>query len=719
MPSITPALTVLVPTLALIAGGLSAAEFNPVPGGTAPKPTPKPAPQVEPKAVEGEGSITVIGEDGALPQASSTKLDIPLQETPQTVTLITEDLLRQTGGYTLRDALRLTPGVTLLAGEQGTTGDRMFIRGFAANQDIFLDGMRDTGQYYRDAFNIEQVEILKGPSGMLFGRGTTGGAVNSITKKPTYDEWTGDGSYAIGSYNFARFQGGVSGPVKGDQVGVRLDTFVQSNESHRDEQDFEYFGIAPSVGIQLAPETNVVLQYMHQEQDGTIDYGVPMYNGTPIDMPVNTYYGFRDDTLQDTNTDIYSAILNHRMSEDVTVRNTTRYGESDRLHRTERINSINYTTNVGTRSQTLFGSDWTSLANQAELSWLTDVDGKELQVVAGIEGSLESYENKTKASTPADPNVFLIDLFNPNSAATVGAGRADDFTDPTGHTRAELQSLAAYGLIAYDVTETVNVSFGLRAELFIADVTNYISNQDFESTDVMPSPRGGVVWTPVPEWSFYASAGMSYNPSAEGYGLSTSTTETDPEKTLAFEIGAKGELLDGALGLTAALFRIDKFQARTPSTVPGEPNVLDGKVENVGIELGATGSITENWTVFGGIVLMDPEIVESNTAAQVGKQMQNTPETSGNLWTTYALGHGLSVGGGVTYVSERWANDTNTVQVPSYVKVDLSATYETGIWYAQLNIFNLFDEVYYDQTHSLFAIPGAPLSGQFSIGAAF
>src|SRR5690606_27118743 len=146
--------------------------------------------------------------------------------------------------------------------------------------------------------------------------------------------------------------------------------------------------------------------------------------------------------------------------------------------------------------------------------------------------------------------------------------------------------------------------------------------------------------------------GMSHNPSAEGYGLSTTTTDTDPEETLALEVGAKGDLLDGALGLSAALFRIDKYKARTPSTVPGDPNVLDGKVENTGLELGASGQITDEWMVFGGVVLMDPEITESNTAGLEGNQMQNTPKVSGNLWTTYDVGLGFTAGLGLIYVGD-------------------------------------------------------------------
>jgi len=695
------AMRALVPTIALLIGTASAAETKPAPLR---EPTPAPA-------VEGEGSITVT-----VTTVAATKLDIPAQEVPQTLTVISADLMRSTGSYTLRDALRNVPGVTLLAGEHGVRGDRMFIRGFSANTDIFIDGQREAGQYYRDGFNIGQIEVLKGPSGMLFGRGTTGGAINLVTKRPT-DEWSGDAGYTIGSYDFTRIQGGVGGPLVDDKLGMRFDAFTQQADSHRDEQHSKSWGVAPTVGVRLAPETDVFLQYLHQEQDGTIDYGIPMYNGEPIDMPVGTYYGFRDDSMQRIEVDTFGVTLEHRLSDQWTLRNATRYGESYRTHRSERINSINNVTNVGTRNQTLFGSDWTSLANQTELTYKGDLANRPLSVVTGIEGASETYEDRTRASTSADPSVWEIDLFNPISAPTVGAGRADSLSDPTGHTRSELKTLAAYAFGVYDVADEWTLSLGLRLEYFTADVHNYISNADFDSAALMFSPRGGVIWKPLEEWAFYASLGMSHNPAAENYALNTNTDE--PEETISFEIGAKGELLDGALGLSVALFRVDKYKARTPSTVPGEPNVLDGKVENTGIEFGANGKITDAWTVFGGIVLMDPEIVESNTASLVGNQMQNTPETSGNLWTTYEVGYGFTAGLGFIYVGERFANDANTVEVPSYIRVDLSLAYNAPSWYAQFNLFNLTDEVYYAEAHSVFAIPGAPLSGQFTVGATF
>lgn len=698
------ALRVLVPSLALLVGTATAAEFTP-----ATDPAPKPA-------VEGEGRITVTGEQAA--PIASTKLDLPAQEVPQAVTVLTEDFLRDTGSYNLRDALRNVPGVTLLAGEQGTTGDRMFVRGFAANNDIFIDGQRDNGQYYRDAFNIAQIEVIKGPSGMLFGRGTTGGAINMITKRPS-DTWEGDASYTIGSYDFMRFQGGVGGPVRDDQVGMRLDAFYQDSDSFRDEQHVTRWGIAPTVGVQLAPETDVLLQFVHQEHDGTIDYGIPIVAGEVVDVPRSTYYGFRDDSMQQSEVDTYAVTLNHRIADNLTLSNTSRYGDSNRLHRTERVSSFINGNTTGVRNQTLFGSEWTSLRNQTELSWKGDAGGRPLAVVAGMEGSSESYENRTQAATGVGDPVWEIDLLNPVSAPTSGAFRPNSLSDPTGHTRAELKSLSVYGVGAYDVIDTVTVSLGLRVEYFTADVHNYISNTDFDRQDTMLNPRGSVVWKPVTEWAIYASAGMSHNPSAEGYGLSTNTTDTEPEETLSLEIGAKGDLLDGALGLTAALFRIDKYKARTPSTVPGDPNVLDGKVENTGLELGASGQITHEWMVFGGVVLMDPEITESNTPSLVGNQMQNTPEVSGNLWTTYDVGLGFTTGIGLVYVGERYTNDANTTEIPSYVRVDCSVSYNAPGWYAQLNIFNLFDEVYYAETHSLFAIPGTPRSAQLTVGTTF
>ena len=711
----------LAPTLLALAGIPLMAEDKP-----APAPAPKPAPAAEATPSD---KLTVESDregDFKSDTVHATKLGLDLQDTPQSITVINQDLLRATGAFSMRDALRSAPGVTVLAGEQGTTGDRLFIRGFSVDKDIFVDGLRDNGQYYRDTFNLQQVEVLKGPSGMLFGRGTTGGAINNITKQPTKVA-TGDASYTLGSYEFMRVQAGGGGEVVEDLVGVRADAFVSQGNSFRDTLTIDRWGFAPTVTIKPLHNFDITLQYMHQLDESSIDFGLPMLNGKPIDMPVDTYYGFEADNFQHMEVDQYSATLSYRFNEHFVLRNATRYSDYWRTHRTERINSFP-TPTTGRRSQTLHGFDQDSIINQTELSFTGKALERDLKLVAGFEYSFDKVFNRTKNSTASNA-IWDIDLFNPQSATSVGAGRADDFSGTlNSHNRTTVETLSAYVIGSWEFVDTLTAVLGARFDTYDAKMYNHLTDAEFRNDGDMINPSVGLVWEPLKELSIYASYGTSYNPSAEAYSLSAETESLDPEETRSFEIGAKADLLEEALSVSIALFRVEKDNARTPDPTLSGATLLDGELRNDGIEIGAMGRLTKWWTIFGGVVFQDPEILNGGATTGTppsaytsydGNQIQNTPKYTGNLWTSFDLGWGFNLGAGAYFAGKRYANDANTAEVPDYVRFDAALGYTNRNWYAQLNVFNLTDEEYYEAAHSLFVIPGAPLSGQVTVGLTF
>jgi catecholate siderophore receptor len=706
----------LAPTLIGLIGLPAFAEERPAPAPT-PVPRAETTPAPAPAPATGTETLQVVGEqDGTLKPSTvtATRLDLDLQHTPQAVTVINQDLLKTTGSFSLRDALRSAPGVTMAAGEGGRTGDSLVIRGFSANSDTYVDSLKDNGQYFRDTFNVQQVEVLKGPSGLLFGRGVTGGAVNTVTKKPT-SEWTGEAGVTVGSDKFQRIQAGIGGPLTKD-IGGRLDAFHSDADSFRDDVEARRWGVAPTATFKLLDSTDLTLQYVHSYEYSSLDYGVPMIGGRPAPVPINQYYGFRDDSFQEYDVDLYTATIDHRFNQQFAVRNATRYGDYERNYRTEVLGAYNAGTGEVAVSQALRRNVQDNLINNTELSFNDLIDKRKISAVVGVEFSWEQYGFKSKNANPAPAP---INVFNPQQPdSNPGVPTNLDWPLNT-NTRTKADNIAAYAMVAYEFIDGWTAVLGARFDRYHAEVDNRLTATTVEQTDDMINPRAGLVWDPVEELSLYASYSTSSNPTAETYSISAANANLDPEENVNYEIGAKTELFDRALLLTAAVFRLEKTNARTPDPSNTAVNVLEGVQRSDGFEIGAAGSIGKRWNVFGGYAFMDSEVVESNNSALVDTTPVNAPEHSGSVWVTYNLGWGFDVGAGLYATSGRFTNAANTSSLPGYARFDAGAGWTDGRIYVRLNVFNLADTVYYDAGSTNFANPGAPLTGQLTVGATF
>jgi catecholate siderophore receptor len=711
-----PRQTLVVPGFLALASALAAEDAAP-PSNT--PPTTQPADIL---VVEGAAEDAfAVGRQG-----SAAKFDLPEQQDPQSRTTLPRDLLDARGAWTLREALRSAPGVTMAAGEGGRTGDSLSIRGFAANSDLYVDGLKDNGQYFRDTFATDHVEVLRGAAGVLFGRGSTGGVVNTVTRKPT-DQWTGDASVTAGAHELHRVTAGMGGPV-GDALGVRLDAVAQDSGSFRDEQHLRRFGIAPAVALSAGDRTTILLQGLHQQDDGTMDYGVPMYAGRPAEVPVETYYGFKDDSFQTYDVNQATLTIEHRLDSGLTLRNATRYGDYRRNYRTEILGAVNYGTDTVARSQALRDNVQRNLINQSEAAWQGQVGGRDASLLLGLELSRERYEYRSKDST----GVPGVAVFDPRSADSVGAGRADDLVGTlNARNETTAQTVAGYALGSLDLVPALKAVLGLRVDCFAADYSSGPTVSpvvtEFSRSDTMVSPRTGLVWTPVPELSTYASWSRAYNPSAETYSLSTATSDLEPEQTDNYEVGAKAALFDEALTLGAAVFRLDKSKARTVDPNDTSLQVLDGRQRTDGIEFEAAGTIGR-WSVQAGVAFMDAEVLASNNttttwdgvAVQVqGKRPINAPRSSGSLWTSCDLGRGFVIGTGFYAVGSRFTDQANSTAVPGYIRFDATLGWQGETWSAQLNLQNLADTVHYETGSARSAYAGTPLTGQLTLGARF
>jgi catecholate siderophore receptor len=656
--------------------------------------------------------------------ATGSKIAMPIRDIPQSVSVVKKELIQSQNAFNLRDALKNVSGLTIAAGEGGRTGDSITLRGFSANSDQYLDGVKENGQYSRDTFFLERAEVLKGSSSLLFGRGATGGVINQIFKKPTgRNQVIGDFTYGL--YDFKR--SAIDAETAYDDLAARLNLMWQDSDSFRDYNYNNRWGIAPSFRYRISPDTELTANLLHQEEDGVFDYGVPMYKGKPADVPINTYYGFPDNQMQDTDVNVGTVALSHRFNDEFSVRNTVRYGEYDRKYLSHLFGAVNNKTLKVARTQALRGNNQENLYNQTDFVLKKPVLGFNNTLMFGAEFGWENYDFKAKNSTGVTP----VSIFNPVLTPSVGAGLAADFSGTLATDRyTETRTYAGYLMDQFELTPELKLLGGVRYDVFSASQDDRLSDaNDFERTDRQWNPRAGIVWQPTQLQSYYFSYGTSFNPSAETYSLSEATSTLPPEKNRNFEIGAKYDLFDGRLSATAALFRLEKTNARTASPTNPDLTVLSGEQRTDGFELGLAGEILPRLDLSMTYAYLDAEVTKSNnratgTVSGQSKSLQgmipvNVPRHSGVTWLSYHLTDAWEIGGGVFYSSERHTDTVNEVTLPGYARLDAVLAYHQKHYDVQLNVFNLTDTVYYESGQTRSALPGAPVSGQLSLRLKF
>jgi len=615
-------------------------------------------------------------------------------------------------------------GVDIAAGEGGRTGDSITLRGFSANSDTYLDGAKENGQYFRDTFFIDRAEVLKGASSVLFGRGSTGGVINTVAKKPIMGKSFASADFTYGNYDFKRTTLDAGTKIN-NNVAVRLNALYQDADSFRDYNYTNRWGVAPSIKIDITKDTDLTLLLLHQKEDSVYDQGLPTFRGKPADVPIEKFYGFIDDRLQTFDTTVATAILNHRFSSDFSVRNTFRYGDYNRKYRFFQFSNVKDTgaTSTVERTQALRESPQQNFYNQTDFTFKKPILGFNNTLLFGAEVGWEDFTFRSKDST----TVPAISIFNPASASTVGTGRANDFSGKLNVDRfTSTQTIAGYVLDQFEITPQWKLLAGTRYDVFEAKQDDKLNNaNDFENTVQQFSPRAGLVWQPTDWQSHYFSWGTSFNPSAETFNLSTATSNLDPEQNQNLEIGTKLDFFDGRLSATGALFRLEKTNARTAD--PKDPilQVLAGEQRTDGLELGLAGELLPDWNISATYALLDAEVVKSNTRqtgtvsgksiSLEGKTPINVPEHSGVVWTSYNITPEWEIGGGVFLASSRFTDSVNEVTLPGYARVDATVAYHQKHFDIQANVFNLLDKEYFESGQTRTALPGVPLSGQLTL----
>jgi len=656
--------------------------------------------------------------------STGLKFEAAIRDIPQSVSVVKEELVKSQNAFNLRDALKNVSGLTIAAGEGGRTGDSITLRGFNANSDTYLDGVKENGQYVRDTFFLDRVEVLKGASSVLFGRGSTGGVINPIAKKPLKTTHA-QADFTYGNYDFKRTTLDA-GTAINDHLSVRLNTLFQDADSFRDYNYNNRWGIAPSVKLDITPNTDLTLLLLHQEEDSVFDYGVPMIGGKPANVSVNQFYGFKDDLLQTYNTSVVTAIFNHRFNSEFSVRNTARYGNYERNYRTLLFSGAATGTGAAAtiaRTQALRESPQENYYNQTDFTFKKPLFGFNNTLLFGAEIGWENYKFRSKNST----GVTEVSIYSPIGTPSVGLGRADDFSGVLATDRStRTNTVAGYVLDQFEITPQWKLLAGARYDVFQAKQDDRTSaNADFERTDHQWNPRAGLVWQPNDWQAYYFSYGTSFNPSAETFALATNTANLKPEQNQNLEVGAKLDFFDGRLSATGALFRLEKTNARTTDPTDPTRNILAGEQRTDGFEFGLAGDILPDWSLSATYAYLDAEVIKSNNSATgtvsgiskslQGKTSVNVPENSGVVWTSYRITPEWEIGGGAFMAGSRFTDAVNEVSLPGYVRLDATVAYHQKHFDIQANIFNLLDKVYYESGQTNSALPATPLSGQLTL----
>ena len=659
--------------------------------------------------------------DEARLSVSSTKYTQPLLDTPQTINVISKNVIEEQGATTLRDVLKNVPGLTITAGEGGNpAGDNLTLRGFSARNDIFIDGVRDLSPQSRDPFNLEQVEVVKGPGSAYTGRGSTGGSINLLNKLPGLSKGF-SGTLDFGTDSTRRATADINLPL-GSSVGFRLNALAhRSGVAGRDVVEFKRWGVAPALTFGLGKPTRFTVSYYKLKQDNISDYGIPWvpvtnnalveFRDRPAPVPRNTFYGLRDRDFEKLNTDLVTLKFEHDFNDGLSLRNQLRYANSSRdsMATPPRFANNNSTAiNREMRSWVTADKVWD---NQTDLVARFNTGKIEHALVTGVDFT---RENNTRVTRTA-PNM-LTTLLNPDpdDVFTGAITTSSIIGDVTAN------SQAVYLFDTAKLGQRWELNGGLRWDRFAADgITT--TGIPVSRVDRMLSGRAGVVFKPLPQGAVYASYGTSLNPSLEGLSYNTANTVIDPEKTYTIETGSKWDFFGGRMLLSGAVFRVEKLNARTPGVLPGDPpQVLEGRQRVDGAELSLEGNVTRAWQVLAGYTFLDSETVESNTPAEIGKQLVNTPRNSFNVWSTYRLPSGFHFGGGARFVDRRFGNTINTRFVDAYWTFDLMASYPlTEHIDLKLNLFNLTDKFYFDRIGGGHVVPGPGRAAMLSTSFRF
>lgn len=666
------------------------------------------------QVVEITGTRTAAAAYNPSSASSATKLDAPLRDIPQTVNVVPQELLRDQGVLSMEAAMKSVPGVGLSHGDGQR--DQVTLRGFSAISDQFIDGVRDDALYFRDLSNVERVEVLKGPASVLYGRGSSGGLINRITRKPGIDRT--EITAQVGSRKQRRAEFDLARAQVTDNVALRVTGAIERADSYRSQQFLERDALAPSLALKLGAATTLLLQAEHLSDRRVTDFGIPSYHGRPVNVPASTYYGAanaRDSDYSHSEVTAYGFALEHRFNDRISLRNAFRHYDYTLDRNNTLVGAVNEAAQTASLNRTNLRREENGWFNQTELTQKAWLGGMAHQFLYGVEFGKQDKDQLNRSQS----NVATVSLFQPVLPVLPLAVTAAPSTDNLGI----MSTGSAYVQDLASLSASWKALVGVRYDRFEQETRERRAGQaNLGRTDRAWSPRVGLVYQPSNTQSYYASFSKSFQPSAENFALAANNAQIAPEETTNREVGGKFDFLNGALSTTASLFRLERTNIK--STDPVTNRLLPiGTQRTDGLELTLAGRLAREWQLWAGYAFLDARITSSpaldnsdNVIKRVpieGKRATLTPRHSGNLWVTRSFGSQWRAGAGLNAVAQRFANPGNTVALPGYASLDAMVGYELAGLELQLNVRNLLDRRYIVSGHGSspnLNLPGAPRS---------
>lgn len=661
---------------------------------------------------------------------SATKTDSLLIDVPQAVSVVSIKQINDQAAASIGDAIRYTPGVYSAQGEGNR--ETLVFRGNSTTGDFFVDGVRDDVQTYRDLYNIDRLEIFRGPNAMIFGRGGIGGVINRVTKVAGW-QTTREVRAESGSYDHKRLSGDLGGGIN-DLLALRITGVWQNSGSYRDRVTFERGGINPTAAFRLG-EATVLLSYEHFKDDRVADRGVPSefrVAGTvarPLKTSRGQFFGDSANSPTWTETDAATIFVEHTFSDTFTIRNRTRWADYDKFYQNVFAGAVNAAQTTVQISAYNNATKRENFINQTDLNLKFYIGGISHTLLAGFEYGRQITDNRrlegrfAGGATSVNLPIAASDQRLPTAWVAIAS---------SGDNKGVATVKAGYIQDQIDLTDKIKVIAGVRYEDFRTRVfdrraVGFPSGQQraFDVTDTLWSPRVGLVWKPVENASVYSGYSRTYLPRGGDQLTSLSLTNQylDPEMFENFEVGVKWDV-NPNFNVTAAVFQLDRTNvlALSDPNNAASPTIPIGKQRTRGVELSASGELTDQLSFIAAYTYSDGQFLDSvSGTVRAGNRLANLPKHSASLWTRYNVSGKLGIALGVIAQGKRFAGTDNIVAMPSFARVDAAAYYEiTDRITAQANVENLLDKHYYLFANSNDNItPGSPTAVKVGLTARF
>ncbi|GAA0713433.1 TonB-dependent siderophore receptor [Dokdonella soli] len=651
--------------------------------------------------------------------STATKTDTLLRDIPQSMSVVTQDQIRDQAIQSMAEAVRYVPGIGFAQGEGNR--DTAIFRGNSSTADFYIDGIRDDTQYFRDLYNIERVEALKGPNAMIFGRGGSGGVINRVSKAPGWSN-TRELGLTAGSWNDRRITGDVDQALS-DTLALRVTGVHEDSDSYRDGYSLERWGINPTLSFRAGESTLITAGYEHFRDERTADRGIPSFQGRPLETDPSTFFGSAALSPTHAEVDALNLLIDHEFGNGATLRNRTRYADYTKFYQNVFPGAVNAAGTEVALSAYSNATDRTNLFNQTDLTFNFTTGALRHEVLVGGEIGRQDTDNLrlTGYFTSLGANATSVNVPVTRPIAPLPIVFAPSATDANNSGQASVAALYAQDQI--ELTPGLRAILGVRQDRFEIDLRNNRNGALVSATDSPLSPRAGLVYKPLEPLSLYASYSVAYMPRAgeQLSSLSASNRSLEPEKFRNVEIGAKWDLRPD-LAATLAVYRLDRSNVAVPD--PADPTLsilVDGQTTK-GVELGVAGNLTQAWQVIGGYAYQDGEITRTQSAsAQAGARLAQLQEHTFSLWNRYDFSPAWGVGLGTIHRSAMFTSTDNHVTLPGFTRFDAAVYYTVNDnLRIQANVENLFDRKYYANANSNNNItPGTPRSLRVGVNLRF